>query len=55
MHLDVVGDGPEEAAWRALAEQLGVSTRVHFDGALEHDQTLTRIAHADALVPRERL
>ena len=50
VHLDVVGDGPEEAAWRALAEQLGVSTRVHFDGALEHDQTLTRIAHADALV-----
>jgi glycosyltransferase involved in cell wall biosynthesis len=50
VHLDVVGDGPEEATLRALAEQLGVSTRVLFDGALEHDETLTRIARADALV-----
>jgi glycosyltransferase involved in cell wall biosynthesis len=49
-HLDVIGDGPEEHAWRALADQLGVSTRVHFKGALSHDQTLTRIADADALV-----
>ncbi len=50
VHLDVVGDGPEEAAWRALADQLGASARVHFEGALGHDETLTRIARADALV-----
>ncbi len=50
VHLDVIGDGPEEAAWRVLADQLGISARVHFEGALGHDETLTRIANAGALV-----
>ena len=48
--LDVVGNGPEEVAWRALSEQLGVSDRVRFEGALEHADVLMRIAAADALV-----
>ncbi len=34
-HLDVVGDGPEEQAWRALADRLGVAERVRFEGALD--------------------
>ena len=34
VHLDVVGEGPERASWQALADQLGASARVHFEGAL---------------------
>lgn len=48
--LDVVGDGPELAAWRGLADELGVQDRVEFVGARSHDETLGRIAAADALV-----
>jgi glycosyltransferase involved in cell wall biosynthesis len=49
-HLDVVGDGPELDAWQRLTEELDVGTRVHFHGPLDHDETLARIAGADALV-----
>ncbi|MBI2796341.1 MAG: glycosyltransferase [Gemmatimonadetes bacterium] len=35
--LDLVGDGPDAAATRALALELGVGDRVHFHGALPHE------------------
>jgi glycosyltransferase involved in cell wall biosynthesis len=48
--LDVVGEGPEETTWRALTETLDVAEQVRFHGALGRDDTLARIANADALV-----
>jgi glycosyltransferase involved in cell wall biosynthesis len=50
VHLVVVGDGPQEPEWRALARDLGIGERVSFLGALSHDETLGQIADADALV-----
>jgi len=50
VHLEVVGEGPEMAALTALAAELGVGDRVDFLGRLSHDDTMGRLAAADALV-----
>jgi colanic acid/amylovoran biosynthesis glycosyltransferase len=44
--LELVGDGPEGKALRRLAHDLGVTDRVHFRGALPHDDTLELISRA---------
>nr|WP_207140191.1 glycosyltransferase family 4 protein [Rhodovibrio salinarum] len=49
-HLLIAGTGPEETALRTLAGQLGVSDRVHFLGAVPHDQLRAVYSAADALV-----
>jgi colanic acid/amylovoran biosynthesis glycosyltransferase len=43
-HATIVGDGPERGRLEALAQELGVSGRVRFAGALPHAETLARIA-----------
>jgi len=48
--LLIAGDGPEEAALKALAKRLGVADRVHFLGRRPHDDLPHIYAAADALV-----
>jgi glycosyltransferase involved in cell wall biosynthesis len=48
--LDVVGDGPMLEAWRALADELGVSGRVHFLGQLAQPDYAARMRTSVALV-----
>lgn len=45
----MVGDGPERAACQALANELGVATRIEWAGQLPHDQALRRLAGCDVL------
>ena len=47
---DVIGDGPAKASLVALAESLGIASRVHFHGALTRDRTLAQVGRADVLV-----
>lgn len=42
----LVGDGPERAALAALAEQLGVASRVEFQGWLPYEQAIRQMANA---------
>ncbi len=44
IELDVVGDGPMAARWRALAEQLQLAGVVHFHGALAAPQVAAQMA-----------
>jgi glycosyltransferase involved in cell wall biosynthesis len=48
--LDVVGRGPQEARWRALAARLGLADRVRFHGAVPRTESIAKIAAATALV-----
>jgi teichuronic acid biosynthesis glycosyltransferase TuaC len=53
--LAIAGTGPDEPALKALAEQLGLKSRVHFVGAVEHDVLPKLLCAADAMVlPSER-
>lgn len=44
--LDLVGDGPETESMRRLADDLGITARVRFRGALSHHDTLDLISRA---------
>jgi colanic acid/amylovoran biosynthesis glycosyltransferase len=48
--LDVVGDGRERRALEVLADQLGVSSRVHFLGSLTEAEVAGLLAAADVFV-----
>nr|WP_242463517.1 glycosyltransferase [Rhodothalassium salexigens] len=48
--LWIVGTGPEEAALRALARQLGLADRVRFLGAFPHDRLAAIYSAADVLI-----
>lgn len=48
--LDVVGDGPDMAKYQALAQEVGVSDRVNFLGALPHNELPDLYRRATALV-----
>lgn len=50
--LDLVGDGPREAAARARAARLGIAGRVHFLGAREDVAAVLARAHIFALASR---
>ncbi|MEO0464759.1 MAG: glycosyltransferase [Pseudomonadota bacterium] len=45
-----VGKGDEEAALRSLASELGLETRVHFTGSIDHTLLPIILSAADALV-----
>lgn len=47
---DIGGDGPMEATLRGLVNEHGLEAHVRFLGPLSHDETLRRIAVADALL-----
>jgi len=51
-HLAMVGEGPREACWRALAGTLGLSGRVHFLG-LRNDVEQILAAASVVVVPSE--
>lgn len=48
--LDVVGDGPMLEAWKSLAQQLGVSQRVHFVGRETQSQYAARLHQSVGLL-----
>lgn len=47
LELIIVGDGPEEPALRALAEELGIAGRVHFMGHVDEDRKYALLDAAD--------
>jgi glycosyltransferase involved in cell wall biosynthesis len=52
----MVGDGPEKAACRRLAQSLHVGDRIEWAGALPHDEALRRLAACHVLAsPHVRL
>lgn len=55
VRLVIAGTGPGEAALKALASEMGLETRVHFPGAVDHDVLPQLLCAADAMVlPSER-
>ncbi len=48
--LQIAGDGPERRNLEALAEQLGIADRVHFDGTIPSAQMPAYLRQLDALV-----
>jgi glycosyltransferase involved in cell wall biosynthesis len=49
VELTVVGQGPQTARWRALAQSLGLKWIV-WTGQVPHDRSLTELSRADVLV-----
>jgi glycosyltransferase involved in cell wall biosynthesis len=45
--LDVLGDGPQNARWRHLAERLGLASRCRWHGWLPHAASHAILRHAD--------
>ena len=50
VHFIIVGEGPEEKALRARANELGVSDRVHFYGRAAHEDLPPLLSEMDLLV-----
>jgi glycosyltransferase involved in cell wall biosynthesis len=50
VHYLVIGEGPEEPALKARAESLGVASRVHFEGRVEHARLPEVLPECDVLV-----
>jgi len=48
--LEIIGDGPMAAAWKSLAEELGIGSRVHFAGWLPQWECAARLRCCVALV-----
>ncbi len=48
--LEIVGEGPLGDSLRVRAQELGVTSRVAFAGAIDHSQALERMASADLVV-----
>jgi colanic acid/amylovoran biosynthesis glycosyltransferase len=46
----LIGDGPERPFLETLSSRLGLSSQVHFLGALAHSETLAQVAQADVFV-----
>ena len=49
LKLRLVGDGPDQAALKSLASELGIASSVSFLGRLSEEQTLAEIAQSDLL------
>ena len=50
VRLALAGQGPDEPALRACAQELGLADRVHFLGQVGHDRLPPLLAAADAMV-----
>lgn len=50
VHLHVVGDGDQAAAWKALARELRISAQVTFHGAVSKEELERHYANADVFV-----
>ena len=44
--IDVLGEGPESAGWKALAERLGLNENVTWHGMLPHEKALSVMSDA---------
>ncbi len=53
--LVLAGDGPEEAALRQLAEELGVTAQVEFTGALDRDAIAARLRESSVSINPSRV
>jgi len=49
LQLRLVGDGPDQAALKSLAAELGIASSVSFLGRLSEEETLEEIAQSDLL------
>jgi glycosyltransferase involved in cell wall biosynthesis len=49
-HLYVAGDGDQELAWKKVADDLGLSERVHFLGNVPHGELMAWIRAADCFL-----
>lgn len=49
LQLRLVGDGPDQAALKSLASELGIASSVTFLGRLSEEQTLAEIARSELL------
>lgn len=49
-NLDIVGDGPLDAALREQAHTLGLGHRIHFHGSLPHEEVRRMLSTAHAFV-----
>ncbi|MFM9936907.1 MAG: glycosyltransferase [Novosphingobium sp.] len=55
IQLALAGTGPDEAALRTLAASLGIASRVHFLGSVDHETLPLLLSAADVMVlPSER-
>ncbi|HOW72870.1 MAG TPA: glycosyltransferase family 4 protein [Phycisphaerae bacterium] len=50
VELHIIGYGPEEARWRALARDLGIDARCRWLGRLDHKDALDAMAECDCLL-----
>jgi glycosyltransferase involved in cell wall biosynthesis len=48
--LTIVGDGPERGALERQAERLGITSFVHFIGAVPPEQVVRHLEHADIMI-----
>jgi glycosyltransferase involved in cell wall biosynthesis len=55
VRLVIAGTGPEEAALRALAAELGVADRVRFAGRLERDAMAALLRESDVAINPSRV
>ena len=49
-HLVVLGDGPELSKLKTLADELGVSNRIHFHGSVNREEVFSWCVAADVFV-----
>ncbi len=49
-HYLIAGTGPDAEALKVMAERLGLATRVHFTGSVDHERLAMLYAAADAMV-----
>lgn len=54
VHFAILGIGPDEPALRMLAEEKGVSARVHFVGYVDHDTLPVFLAESDIFIRPSR-
>lgn len=48
--LEILGDGPELAKFRTIADQLSLSERVRFHGRVNHDEVMDAMSRSDVFV-----
>jgi glycosyltransferase involved in cell wall biosynthesis len=50
LHLAILGEGPETARWRLMAEKLGLENQIRWVGQVTHEEALREVSQSDVLV-----